>query len=473
MINVHTAQQVRDAEQAFFAAHPGVDLMQRAADGLAAHAAQLLEHAAGAVDASRMLVAVGAGNNGGDGLYAAARLARQGCAVLLWLAGPKAHPAALDDARAAGCQLVDAARAAEAVAEVDLVMDAVLGIGGRPGLDRAVAVLAQEARLLGVPVLAVDLPSGLDADAGTPTDQSFHATRTVALGALKPCHVLQPAASRCGRVELVDIGLELPQPWAVAAQPGDVARLWPVPGPTSDKYSRGVVGIDTGSVHYPGAALLGTTGALHAGAGMIRFVGPGPADGIIRATLPSVTHGEGRVQAWLVGSGWGSEPTDEQRLARRLADGLPTVVDADALQLLPDELPAGCLLTPHAGELARMLGVEREAVTADPIGHARRAAERWRAVVLLKGATQYVVQPTGEVRLAVPGPHWSAQAGSGDVLAGICATMLAAGLDAAEAGLLGASVQAMAVHRRPGPFPPDDIAREVAAVVGGFAPAGL
>ncbi|GAA1388967.1 NAD(P)H-hydrate epimerase [Luteococcus peritonei] len=468
MIAVHTAQQVREAEQAFFAANPGVDLMQRAADGLAEAVENFLEGRGPGVDGARLLVAVGPGNNGGDALFAAARLARLGCRVELWATHGDAHEAGLAEAQAAGCQQIDAGQATTALAEADLLLDGVLGIGGRPGLDAPVATLAREARDLGIPVVAVDLPSGLDADSSTPAEESFHATLTVTFGALKPCHVLQPAASRCGEVRLVDIGLELGEPWALAAAPGDIAQRWPLPGPTSDKYSRGVVGIDTGSVHYPGAAVLGTVGALHAGAGMIRFCGPGPADGLIRAALPSVTHGEGRVQAWLVGSGWGDEPGDAERLAGRLADGLPTVVDADALRLLPDHLPAGCLLTPHAGELARLLDVEREEVTADPIGHARAAADRWQAVVLLKGATQYVVQPDGAVWLAVPGPHWSAQAGSGDVLAGICATLLAAGLDAARAALLGASVQAMAARRRPGPYPPDDIAREVPAVVGGF-----
>lgn len=214
--------------------------------------------------------------------------------------------------------------------------------------------------------------------------------------------------------------------------------------------------------------MLGVTGALYAGAGMIRFVGPEPADAIIRASLPSVTHGEGRVQAWLCGSGWGSADDNRARLERRLADGVPAVIDADALSVLPEHLPYGCLLTPHAGELARLLGAERAEVEADPIGSARRAAERTGAVVLLKGASQYIVQPDGQVRVAVPGPSWTAQAGSGDVLAGICATLLAAGLPAADAGLVGASVQAMAAARRPGPWPPDDIAHEVAALVGNW-----
>lgn len=461
MIGVQTADAIRVAEQVWFEAHRGEDLMGRAAAAVAAHALEM------AGTHGRVLVVVGRGNNGGDGLFAAAELARRGLPVAIWPVAGTMHEQGRVAATGAGCRFVGVVEATEQVAEVDLVVDAVLGIGGRPGLRPEVLALAQEAEALGVPVLAVDLPSGLDTDSHQ-LQGSFHATRTITFAARKACHVLQPAASRCGEVVCVDIGIELGNSVLEVAEAGDVAVRWPVPGPTSDKYSRGVVGIDSGSAQYSGAAVLGVTGALYAGAGMIRFVGPEPADAIIRASLPSVTHGEGRVQAWLCGSGWGSADDNRARLERRLADGVPAVIDADALSVLPEHLPYGCLLTPHAGELARLLGAERAEVEADPIGSARRAAERTGAVVLLKGASQYIVQPDGRVQVAVPGPSWTAQAGSGDVLAGICATLLAAGLPAADAGLVGASVQAMAAARRPGPWPPDDIAHEVAALVGNW-----
>ncbi|MGO4955919.1 NAD(P)H-hydrate epimerase [Luteococcus sp. Sow4_B9] len=467
MIPVHKAQQIRDAEAAFMAQNPDVDLMQLAAEGVAECALRML----GDPEGSRryVLVAVGPGNNGGDGLFAAARLAEAGCQVSLWLTAGTAHEAGLAAATRAGCQVVECISAAAHLAEVDLLIDAVLGIGGRPGLEPAVATFAAEASMLEVDVLSVDIPSGVDPDSAVLPEDCFRATRTITFAARKPCHVLKPAASASGVVEVFDLGLELPRPALRQAQVGDIARRWPLPGPTSDKYSRGVIGIDTGSARYPGAAVLGTIGALHAGAGMIRFVGPEVAANLIRTTLPSVTHGEGAVQAWLLGSGWGQTEANRERLAARLAAGkVPAVIDADALVMLPDTLPANCLLTPHAGELSRMLGVERSIVEADPLRHGRMAAERWDSVVLLKGATQYVVTPDGQMTLAVPGPYWSAQAGSGDVLAGICATLLASGLSAADAALLGASVQAMAAQRRRGPFPPDVIAREVATIVGEF-----
>ena len=464
MIPVHTAQQVREAEASFFAANPDVDLMQRAADAMADNALDMLG------EASSVLVAVGPGNNGGDGLFAAARLAERGCIVSLWMVGDSAHEAGLSAALAAGCTELGALAATEALADVDLLSDAVLGIGGRPGLTPAVAVLAAEAEALAVPVLAVDLPSGLDADSGHVVGATFVATRTLTFASRKPCHVSQPAASLCGEVHVADIGLDLAAPNLMQAEPADVARCWPLPGPVSDKYSRGVVGLDVGSSRFPGAGVLCTMGALWSGAGMIRFVGADRTAELVRPAMPSVTCGEGTVQAWVVGSGWGKTEANRDRLLARLDGGLPCVIDADALAFLPETLPVGCLLTPHAGELARLLGVARNAVEAEPLVHARSAAERWQATVLLKGATQYVVDPQGRARLAVAGPHWTGQAGSGDVLAGICGTLMASRLAAPQAGLLGASVQAMAALRRVGPYPPDIIARELAEVIGGFDP---
>ncbi len=244
----------------------------------------------------------------------------------------------------------------------------------------------------------------------------------------------------------------------------DVASWWPFPDESSDKYGRGVVGLDTGSAQYPGAALLGCTGALHAGAGMVRYTGPA-AHGLILTRFPSVVVAAGRVQSLVVGSGWG-ERDREARFAAALRQAVPLVIDADALALLPADLPAGSLLTPHAGELARLLGVSRAGVVADPVRHAALAARRFGATVLLKGGTQYVVTPGGDVSLPVRGPAWTAQAGSGDVLAGACGALLATGCDARTAALLAASLQAMAAVAFPGPYPPDRLAERFADVLG-------
>ena len=209
---------------------------------------------------------------------------------------------------------------------------------------------------------------------------------------------------------------------------------------------------------------MSVSGALYSGVGILRFIGPPrPAEAVLYAQ-PSVTMGPGRVQAWLAGCGWGPEASVE-RLDPILNSGLPAVIDAEALAHLPAELPEGWLMTPHAGELARMMGVARDDVVADPLGHARQAAASWKTTVLLKGATQYVAEPSGRVTLAIPGPAWTAQAGSGDVLAGICGTLIAAGLPAWQAGALGASVQALAAVKRSGPFPPEEVAQALPLVL--------
>lgn len=460
---VVTAAQVREAEEAFFAAHPGVDLMSRAASAVAAEAADLL----GSPEGRRVLVLVGPGNNGGDGLYAGASLAAGGARVSLWFSSSRHHESGGEAATAAGCRAVGDSEVLDAAAESDLVIDAVLGIGGRPGLRPAVAGIAEALDALGVPVVAVDLPSGLDADSHEVPASCVRATRTVTFIGLKTCHVARPAADRCGQVRLVDIGVECPATRVHAAEPADLARLWPVPTSASDKYSRGVVGLDVGSEQYPGAAVLATTGAVYAGAGMVRFGGPQRAASLIRSRLPSVVHAPGRVQAWVCGSGWGPDPDGRRRLGARAAVGVPLVVDADAIALVAagEAVPAGSLLTPHAGELARAVGVDRADVVADPVGHARGLAARTGCTVLLKGATQYAVTPEGDVSIAVPGPAWTAQAGSGDVLAGVCGTLLAAGLTASDAAVLGASVQARCAADNPGPWPPDDLARRLPATI--------
>ena len=234
----------------------------------------------------------------------------------------------------------------------------------------------------------------------------------------------------------------------------DLAAWWPVPGARSHKYTRGVVGLDTGSSAYPGAALLSVAGALGAGPGMVRYLGTASPEFIL-GRFPSVVVGPGQVQALVAGSGWGPCPEAERRLAEAVALRVPLVIDADALSVLPRRLPEESLLTPHAGELGRLLELERPHVEADPVAAAREGARRFGCTVLLKGAVQPVATSDGQVWLAVPGPAWTAQAGSGDVLAGACGTLLAAGLAPWRAGVLAASLQALTASRFPGPFTPE------------------
>lgn len=440
-------------------AHPDEDLMLIAAERISERAERMVEAGPGFI-----LVAVGPGHNGGDGLFAARNLARAGRRVVVWLVTGKGHPQGIVAARQASVRFIDSLTAMRMLPDISLVIDAMIGLGARPGLPERVNWFAEACQTLSIPVLSVDIPSGLAADDHRRPAHHMTANLTLTFASPKLCHVAQPAASACGEVEVADVGLDLPDSELQQMQRVDVARWWPWPTPYADKYSRGVLGVDTGSSRYPGAALLSVIGALYSGVGMVRYMGPERATDLVVSRQPSVTIGDGRVQAWLAGCGWGPEASAE-RLAHVLDAGVPAVIDAEALAHLPQELPEGWLLTPHAGELAEMLDVRRDEVVDAPIELVRQAAERWQTTVLLKGSTQYVATPTGQVTLAIPGPAWTAQAGSGDVLAGICGTLLAAGLPAWKAASLGASVQALAAAHRPGPFPPEMVARALPEVI--------
>lgn len=418
-------EQVRAAERELMARLPEGALMQRAAAGLATAVADLL----GATYGARVLLLVGGGDNGGDALYAGARLARRGAGVEAVLLSEHAHADGLAALERAGGRVVPAPGARRP----DVVLDGIVGIGGRPGLrEDAVEVLAG---LEGVPVVAVDVPSGVDVGTGRLDGPHVRADVTVTFGTHKVAHLVDPAASACGVVHLVELGLDLTDPELEALQAEDVARLLPRPGPFDHKYTRGVVGVRAGSEMYPGAAVLCTSAAVSGLAGMVRYLGS--AADAVRARHPEVVVSDGRVQAWVVGSGGDADA--EQALADALEDGVPTVVDADALAHLsphPEET-RGLVLTPHAGELARMLEVDREEVEADQLGFARRAAAAYDEVVLLKGRHTLVAHPDGRVRVTTSGVPWLAVAGAGDVLAGVIGSLLAAGLEPYDAASVG------------------------------------
>jgi hydroxyethylthiazole kinase-like uncharacterized protein yjeF len=420
----HTVEQVRAAEASLMGQVPEGALMQRAAAGLAASVVDLLGGAYG----RRVLVLAGSGDNGGDALYAGAMLARRGARVEVVAVTDTVHAAGLASLRAVGGRQVELA----AVSTPDVVLDGIVGIGGRPGL-RDLAAEAVRA-VSGRPMVAVDVPSGVDVDTGRVDGEHVRADLTVTFGTHKICHLVEPAASACGVVQLVDIGLELPDAAVTALQQDDVAVLLPRPGEDAQKYTRGVVGVRAGSERYPGAGVLSTSGAACGLVGMVRYAGGAP-DATL-AAHPEVVVGEGRVQAWVVGSGGDTDAAGW--LTAALGDGVPLVVDADALQHLTPPLDRPALLTPHAGELAAMLGVERAEVEADQLAFARRAAREYAATVLLKGHHTLVATPEGRVRVTTTGTPWLAVAGAGDVLGGLCGALLAAGLTPYDAGSVGA-----------------------------------
>ncbi|MER8093407.1 NAD(P)H-hydrate dehydratase [Streptomyces goshikiensis] len=438
MRTAYSVETVRAAERELIARLPEGALMQRAAAGLAAVCAGLLRKVYGA----RVVLLVGPGDNGGDALYAGARLARRGAGVTAVAMDPeRIHAGGLRALLAAGGRLADGVPA-----RADLVLDGLVGIGGRGGLRPAAAALAERIPA-GAVVVAVDLPSGVDADTGEVAGAAVRADVTVTFGAYKPGLLIDPGASRAGVVRLVDIGLSLPEPEAEALQDAEVAALLPVPTASSDKYRRGVVGVVAGSAQYPGAAVLAVSGALRGGAGAVRYVGPA-ADAVL-ARYPETLIGRGRVQAWVVGPGLGSGRAAE--VAEVLADPVPVLVDADGLRGLDPEVlrdrPAPTLLTPHAGEAAALLGASREEVEAARLTSVRALAAKYGAVALLKGSTTLVAAAGGPVRVNPTGTPWLATAGSGDVLSGLTGSLLAAGLDAVDAASVGAYLHGLAARR--------------------------
>lgn len=447
MLRAHTVEQVRTAEAALLARLPEGALMQRAAAGLAYAVLDLLGSAYG----RRVLLLVGSGDNGGDALHAGALLARRGVQVEAWLLGSSAHAGGVAALRGAGGRLGTPGDAGR----FDVVVDGIVGIGGRPGLrPEAVAALAHVA---GTPVVAVDTPSGVDVDTGEITGPHVTADLTVTFGTHKTCHLVDPAARACGALQLVDIGLDLPAAPVEALQAADVAALLPRPAADAHKYTRGVVGVRSGSAAYPGAALLSVAGAACGLAGMVRYDGDPAALDLVRAAHPEVV-GPGRVQAWVVGSG--SDDGAEDALRAAVADGVPIVVDADALAFARLTRGRPAVLTPHAGELARMLGVERADVEARWLEHARRAAREHDAVVLLKGRHTVVARPDGQVRVTTTGTPWLATAGAGDVLGGLVGALLAAGRDPFDAASAGSWLHGAAatLAAQDGPIVASDVA---------------
>lgn len=464
MRSAHTVAQVRAAEEDLLARLPDGVLMQRAAAGLAHAVAAFL----GQVYGARVLLLVGAGNNGGDALYAGAGLARRGAGVDCLLLSPdQVHEAGLDALRRAGGQVVSDPRG-----RYDVVVDGIVGIGGQgPLRPRAASVVAA---LGDVPVVAVDTPSGVDVDTGRIEGAHVRAAVTVTFGTHKVAHLVDPGAMACGAVHLVDIGLELPDAAVEALQAEDVAARLPVPAPTAHKYTRGVVGVRAGSDEYRGAAMLSVAGAGCGLAGMVRYVPPEQASGragvadLVQAAHPEVIVGTGQVQAWVVGSGGG--PRAGEQLAAALADDVPLVIDADALSALEGPVGRPAVLTPHAGELARLLQVDRSAVESDQLHHARLAAERFGAVVLLKNRHSLTVHPDGRVRVTTVGPPWLATAGAGDVLGGLVGALLAAGLDPFEAASVGSWVHgaAASLARTDGPLTAGEVAHAIPDVCAGL-----
>ena len=466
MRHYYTADQIREAEAPLLANLPDGALMRRAAYGLANAIARELVALTGGISGRRICAVVGSGDNGGDALWAATFLRRRGAAAAAILLNPqRTHAEALAAFTRAGGRVVESVPAA-----TDLVIDGVVGISGSGSLRPNAAEVFAAVDHAGIPVVAVDIPSGVDVQTGAADGPHVHAGLTVTFGGRKPVHTL----GDCGRVELIDIGLELPETDIRGLDAGDVAALWPVPDAKDDKYTQGVTGVLAGSATYPGAAVLCTGAAVAATSGMVRYAGS--AGQQVLSHWPEViatptVAAAGRVQAWVVGPGIGTDDTGAAALWFAMQTDLPVIVDADGLTILaahPDlvvDRTAPTVLTPHAGEFARLAGSRPG---DDRVGATRELADRLGATVLLKGNITVVAEPGGTVYLNPAGQSWAATAGSGDVLSGVIGALLAAGLPTVDAAAAAAFVHARAANLSaadPGPRPAPTSASRILAHV--------
>ena len=408
----------------------------------------------------RTLVLAGPGNNGGDGYVAARLLERAGWPVAVAaLAPPRpGGDAAAAAARWRGPTLPFAPAEAR---RAELVVDAVFGAGLARDLEGAVAeTLAAAAS---APLLAVDVPSGLDGETGAVRGFAPQAALTVTFFRRKPGHLLLPGRELCGAVTLADIGLP------ASVLPGIGARafhnrpgLWslPVLAAGGHKYTRGHLTIVGGGA-MTGATRLAAGAAHRAGAGLVTVAAPdaaaaatyraGDPDTIVSTEPVAALLADERRAVWLLGPGLPPAPETRDSLRRIIDAGRKVVADAGALLACaetPDALRGAAVLTPHAGEFARVFGP----VGADKPAAARAAAARTGAVVLLKGADTVVAAPDGRVAINDNAPPSLAIGGTGDVLAGIIAALLCQGMEPFDAAAAGAWLQGEAarLHPRPG-----------------------
>jgi ADP-dependent NAD(P)H-hydrate dehydratase / NAD(P)H-hydrate epimerase len=482
---LYDADTIRAAEAPLLATLPEGTLMQRAAYALARRCAQV----AGGTYGTRVVLLVGGGNNGGDALFAGAALAPRGARVDALLVADDAHAGGVRAFVDAGGRLRAAGDDDDArlLADADLVVDGMLGIGARGALRPAYARLARLAADGGAPVVAVDVPSGVNASTGEVDGDAVRADVTVTFGAWKVGLLVAPGAEHAGVIDVVDIGLSLPAPTVCALDAQDVAALVPGVDSETDKYRRGVLGVVAGSDRYTGAAVMAVGGALATGVGMVRYAGAAhPAemvrrrwpDAVVAAADPgdaTALERAGRVQAWVVGSGLGTDDDAAAMVRAVLAADVPVLLDADAVTTVaahPEwlrERRAPTLLTPHAGEFARLTGTDREDVEAHRLRRARAAACELGVTVLLKGSSTIVADPDGSVRVNTAQTPYLGTAGSGDVLSGVCGALLAGGLTTLDAGSAGAFLHGLAgllgAGEPPAPITAMDVVRRLPQAV--------
>jgi ADP-dependent NAD(P)H-hydrate dehydratase / NAD(P)H-hydrate epimerase len=452
----------------------GIALMENAgravADAVAARAAR----------GSTVAIVAGPGNNGGDGFVAGRLLAERGYAVQLALVGERDK--LKGDAAEAARRFDGAVEPASprVLGGADIIIDALFGAG----LDRPVGGPAAEMiaamNACGAPIVAVDLPSGINGTTGAVMGSAVSAVESVTFFRRKPGHVLLPGRLRCGRVQVADIGipaqvLEQVRPRAFLNRPALWQACFPVPRIEGHKYARGHAVVVSGGASYTGAARLAAHAALRAGAGLVTIASPSEALAINAAASLAVmvrpVDGAGELAAFLsdrrlnalvLGPGGGVGQPMRDLVATALTGPRAVVLDADALTSFEDDAATLCsalagrehpaVLTPHTGEFARLFRNEPEITgAASKVDMARAAAARTGAVVLLKGPDTVIAAPDGRAAVNDNAPPWLATAGAGDVLAGFIAGLLAQGVAGFEAAAAAAWVHGeAAAHFGPG-----------------------
>ena len=459
MIELLTTAQIADADRiAIGSGVPGITLMENAGRAVADRVTQ--RHPPG----SRIVVVAGPGNNGGDGFVAARLLAARGYHGRVLLVGSRER--LRGDAAVAAKQWTGAVEAPDCgtLRGADCIIDSVFGAG----LDRPVTGVPRQIieamNAADAPVIAVDLPSGINGNTGAVMGVAVRARETVTFFRRKPGHLLLPGRLHCGPVTVADIGI----PESVFSTVHvDILvnrpELWgahfPVPRINAHKYTRGHAVIVSGDVSHTGAARLAARGALRAGAGLVTIASPRDALAVNASATTAImirpVDGSGelaglltdrRINAVVLGPGGGvGEGTRTMALAA-LATESAVVLDADALTSFSDQpeilftaiaqrAPASTVLTPHEGEFSRLFSElqQQDLAKASKLDRARRAAKHSGAIVVLKGPDSVVAAPDGLAAIAENAPPWLATAGSGDVLAGFVAGLLAQGMPAFRA----------------------------------------
>jgi ADP-dependent NAD(P)H-hydrate dehydratase / NAD(P)H-hydrate epimerase len=482
-----TAEMERADRLTIAAGTPGFSLMLSAGQAVA-------EAAQDVVEEGSILVVAGPGNNGGDGFVAAAELAAQGRDVSVILMCEREALKGDAASAARGWKYPVLPFNPQAIGKPALIIDALFGAGLSRNVDGLPRDMIEAINANGAPVLAVDLASGVNGTTSAIMGVAVRATETVTFFRKKPAHLLLPGRLRCGRVRVSDIGIDAHvldeiRPQTFENTPQLWRKSFPVPRIDGHKYARGHVLAVSGDIAATGAARLSARAALRAGAGLVTLASPRDALAVNAAALTAVMVravdtaaefseqlADKRFNTIVLGPGAGVGERTIDFVQAALAAQRPVVLDADALTSFadaPDRLfstikalaAPQVVLTPHEGEFPRLFSdLSNKTPGRSKLERVRAAAQRSGAIVLLKGADTTIAAPDGRATIAANAPPWLATAGSGDVLAGIVAGLLAQGADAFDAAAIGVWMHGEAAREAGPGLIAEDLAEVLPAV---------